>query len=131
MIPAINDGELEAILSAAAQAGASSASMIVLRLPLEVRDLFVEWLAEHFPLRAEHAMSLIRQMRGGADYDSTFGLRMRGAGEYASLLHQRFTVVRRRLGLERQAASATTALFRMPTVQPQGELFAPDGVRAD
>ncbi|SEA85764.1 PA0069 family radical SAM protein [Variovorax sp. YR216] len=101
MIPAINDKELESILEAAAAAGATSASMIVLRLPLEVRDLFVEWLQEHFPLRAGHTMSLVRQMRGGADYDASFGSRMRGTGQYATLLRQRFSVAVRRLGLGR------------------------------
>jgi DNA repair photolyase len=102
MIPAINDKELESILEAAAASGAKSASMIVLRLPLEVRDLFVEWLNEHFPDRAGHVMSLVRQMRGGADYDSSFGTRMRGTGQYAALLRQRFDVATRRLGFTRR-----------------------------
>lgn len=126
MIPAVNDKELESILEAAAAAGATSASMIVLRLPLEVRDLFVEWLNEHFPERAAHVMSLVRQMRGGADYDSTFGTRMRGTGQYAALLRQRFNVASRRLGFQRLAASADTSFFRVPgapAASIQGTLF--------
>lgn len=114
MIPAINDMQLESILAAAAAVGATSASMIVLRLPLEVRDIFVEWLNEHFHDRAAHVMSLVRQMRGGADYDATFGTRMRGTGQYAALLRQRFEVAVRRLGLLRHGASNNTALFRVP-----------------
>lgn len=114
MIPAINDVDLESILQAAAAAGASYASMIVLRLPLEVRDLFVEWLREHFPLRAEHVMSLVRQMRGGKDYDANFGSRMRGQGPFAELMRQRFMVASRRYGLKRLDGVANTSLFRVP-----------------
>ncbi|TFZ09053.1 PA0069 family radical SAM protein [Ramlibacter humi] len=126
MIPAVNDRELESILEAAAGAGATSASMIVLRLPLEVRDLFVEWLNEHFPDRAAHVMSLVRQMRGGADYDSNFGTRMRGTGQYAALLRQRFEMAVRRLGLLRRHDALDTALFRVPGSLPpdaQASLF--------
>lgn len=126
MIPAVNDKELESILEAAAVAGATSGSMIVLRLPLEVRNLFLEWLNEHFPDRAAHVMSLIRQMRGGADYDSTFGTRMRGTGQYAALLRQRFNVAIRRLGLQHRAVAPETSLFRVPEPSgAQGTLFPP------
>lgn len=126
MIPAVNDQELESILKAAAEAGAISASMIVLRLPLEVRDLFVEWLNQHFPDRAHRVMSLVRQMRGGADYDATFGSRMRGTGPYAALLRQRFEVAARRFGLLRHHSRANAASFRVPAEQKdsaQGSLF--------
>jgi DNA repair photolyase len=124
MIPAINDKELENILERAATAGAISASMIVLRLPLEVRDLFVEWLNEHFPDRAGHVMSLVRQMRGGADYDASFGTRMRGTGQYAALLRQRFEVATRRLGFTRPDTGQSTRLFRVPQAPAaQGVLF--------
>lgn len=125
MIPAINDNELESILGEAAAAGATSASMIVLRLPLEVRDIFIEWLTEHFPARANHVMSLVRQMRGGADYDATFGTRMRGTGHYAALLRQRFIVAVHRLGLQRHKVLNNTSLFRVPTAEAftQAELF--------
>lgn len=127
MIPAINDNELESILAAATEAGATSASMIVLRLPLEVRDIFVEWLNEHFSNRAAHVMSLVRQMRGGADYDANFGTRMRGTGQYAALLRQRFQVAVRRLGLLRHEPAHNTALFRVPVpaAPAQSELFPP------
>ncbi|SFR74871.1 DNA repair photolyase [Mitsuaria sp. PDC51] len=114
MIPGINDADLESILEASAAAGASYASMIVLRLPLEVRDLFVEWLRQHFPLRAEHVMSLVRQMRGGVDYDSSFGSRMRGTGPYAALLRQRFNVAAKRFGLSKVPGAVDTSLFRIP-----------------
>lgn len=127
MIPAINDQELESILEAAAAAGAKSASMIVLRLPMEVRDLFVEWLNEHFPDRAGHVMSLVRQMRGGADYDSSFGNRMRGTGPYAALLRRRFEVATRRLGFTARDRGQGTSLFRVPKPSVvQGVLFPRD-----
>lgn len=92
MIPMINDSELEKILQAGKQAGASHASYIYIRLPYEVKDLFKEWLATHYPERAEHVMSIIKQMRGGKEYDATFGKRMRGEGEFANLLEARFRV---------------------------------------
>src|ERR1700733_13975189 len=92
VIPAITDHELEAILRAAREAGASCASYVLLRLPHEVKLLFREWLLEHYPERAKHVMSLINQARGGKDYDSQFGVRMRGTGPYAELLRARFEV---------------------------------------
>ena len=98
---AINDRDLEAILEAAAANGAQSAGWVLLRLPLEVAPLFREWLDVHYPLRAAHVMSLVQQMRGGRDYDSKFGTRMRGTGEFATLIEQRFAVACRRLGLNR------------------------------
>ncbi len=101
MIPAINDGELEALLEAAKAAGAVSAGYVLLRLPLEIRDLFVEWLEAHFPERAARVMKLVRETRGGADYESAFGLRQRGRGPYAELLAKRFALARKRLGLDR------------------------------
>jgi len=99
VIPALNDVEIERILGSAAQAGAQGAAYILLRLPLEIRDLFSEWLHEHYPLRAAHVLSLLRQSRGGADYDSRFGHRMRGTGTFAELLEQRFRLSCRKLGL--------------------------------
>ncbi|MFV0477325.1 MAG: PA0069 family radical SAM protein [Parahaliea sp.] len=100
MIPAINDVELEQILSAAASAGASRAGYILLRLPLELRDLFDEWLWQHFPLRAQHVWSLIRQNREGRDSSSRFGERMRGCGPLADLLSQRFRLSCKKLRLD-------------------------------
>ncbi|MCW8410209.1 PA0069 family radical SAM protein [Legionella sp. PATHC035] len=90
VIPMINDMEIEKILRAAADSGAKHADYVLIRLPHEVKELFKEWLAQHFPQRAEHVMSLIRQMRGGKEYDARFGSRMRGEGEYATLLNTRF-----------------------------------------
>lgn len=101
LIPAINDNEIEAIVEASANAGAKQAHYIFLRLPHEVRDLFVEWLQEHYPDRAEHVMSLVRQASGGRDYDARFGVRQTGRGPYAELLKKRFQAACRRFGLER------------------------------
>ncbi|WP_315808542.1 PA0069 family radical SAM protein [Pseudomonas sp. C9-3] len=104
MIPMINDRELEALLEAAHDAGAQSASYMMLRLPREVGPLFEEWLAAHYPQRANHVMSLIRQLRGGEIYDSRFGHRFRGEGPFADLLAKRFEVAMRRLGLGRRGS---------------------------
>ncbi|MFZ1833192.1 MAG: PA0069 family radical SAM protein [Pseudomonadales bacterium] len=99
VIPLINDAGIEAILEYAAQAGARRAAWILLRLPHEVGPLFREWLATHYPERAEHVMSLIRQSREGRENDSRFGSRMRGSGPYADLIGQRFKLAARRFGL--------------------------------
>ncbi len=99
IVPALTDQDLERVLEAAAAAGASSASYVVLRLPMEVADLFVEWLEAHYPQRASHVMSLIRQMRGGRNNDSTFGTRMRGSGPISDLIERRFRIACKRLGL--------------------------------
>lgn len=103
MIPMINDMELERLLEAAKGAGAQSAGYMLLRLPREVGPLFEEWLAAHYPERAEHVLSLIRQSRGGALYDSRFGQRFTGEGAFAELLAQRFALASKRLGLNRRA----------------------------
>ncbi|NQD94214.1 PA0069 family radical SAM protein [Pseudomonas sp. CrR25] len=102
MIPMINDMELEQLLAAAREAGARSAGYVLLRLPREIAELFEQWLQAHFPARAAHVMSLIRQSRGGKNYDSRFGSRMRGEGQFAELLAQRFRLASRRLGLDRR-----------------------------
>ena len=102
MIPMINDSELESLLTEAHAAGAQSAAYIMLRLPLEVAPLFEAWLAAHYPQRAAHVMSLVRQVRGGEVYDSRFGVRMRGEGPFADLLAQRFAKAIKRLGLNRR-----------------------------
>ena len=114
MIPALNDAELESILAAAAEAGATSAGYTLLRLPLEIRDLFVEWLEAHFPDRAARVMSLVRDTRGGADYDSRWGVRTRGTGVYADLLATRFRLARRKLGLDKRRFDLDTGRFRPP-----------------
>ena len=116
VIPAITDHEMEDILAASRAAGATSASYTLLRLPHEVKILFREWLAEHYPDRAAHVMSLINQTRGGKDYDSTFGVRMRGTGAYAELLRTRFELAARKLGFESSSTrhDLATDLFRPP-----------------
>jgi DNA repair photolyase len=122
VIPAITDHEMEAILAAAKEAGASSASYVLLRLPHEVKILFREWLAEHYPDRAKHVMSLINQTRGGKDYDAKFGQRMSGTGPYAELLRTRFELARRKCGFDsaRDRHDLDVSLFRPPAPdQPQ------------
>lgn len=99
IIPFINDEELEAIVARSAAAGARAVRYVLLRLPLEVKDLFEAWLAEHYPLRAERVMSAIRDTRGGRAYDSTWGRRMRGSGPFAELLAARFAAACRQHGL--------------------------------
>ena len=114
MIPGLNDSELERILEAAAEAGASSASYVLLRLPLEIKDLFREWLEAHVPERAKHVLSLVRATRGGRLNDANFGSRFRGEGPYAELMRTRFKLARKRLGLERRNWRADCSRFRVP-----------------
>ena len=115
MIPAINDVELEKILQAAAEAGARFASYVLLRLPLEVRDLFVQWLEQHFPLRAAHVMHRVQEMRGGKDYDSAFASRMKGRGLFAELLARRFQIALKRYGLQKLPKTVDVSQFKPPT----------------
>jgi len=117
VIPALNDHELEAVLEAAAAAGARSAGWVLLRLPHEVEGLFREWLSLHHPLKADHVMSLVAQSRGGRANDPRFHSRMRGEGPFADLIAQRFRVAVRRLGLERRLPDHRTDLFRPPVEQ--------------
>jgi DNA repair photolyase len=115
VIPALTDHELETILEAAAQVGVRSAGYVLLRLPYEIKDLFREWLEEHYPQRAPHVMSVIRDMRGGRDNDARFGSRMRGTGPYAELLRSRFRLACRRLNLNSAPRGPlNTALFSPP-----------------
>src|SRR5262245_46052012 len=111
VIPAINDMEIERILDAAALAGVQSAGHVLLRLPLEVRDLFHEWLQANFPDRAAHVFKLIRDTRGGKDYDSTFGRRMKGEGPYAWMIGRRFETACEKLGLNQIKKSLSTDQF--------------------
>lgn len=99
VIPFVTEPDMERVLEACAEAGASNASYIVLRLPWEVAPLFKDWLAAHFPDRADRVMSRVRDMRGGKDYDASFATRMKGEGLWADLLKQRFHQAVRRLGL--------------------------------
>ena len=114
VIPAINDAEIERILDAAAFAGVKGAGYVLLRLPLEVRDLFKEWLTENFPDRVNHVFKLIRDMRGGKDYDSTWGKRMKGTGPYAWMIGRRFEAACAKLGLNKEKVALTTEHFRPP-----------------
>ena len=99
LIPALTDKSLEDVLEAAANAGAAMADWILLRLPNEVRPLFKEWLGAHYPQRAEHVMSIVRQSRGGRENDSNFGSRMTGSGNFVALIGKRFELACKRLGL--------------------------------
>ncbi|NEZ02992.1 PA0069 family radical SAM protein [Wenzhouxiangella sp. XN201] len=116
VIPAINDHEIESILESSAQAGAVRAGYVVLRLPHELKGLFREWLATHYPERASHVMSLVRQLHGGRDYDPAWGKRQTGRGEFAKLISTRFQIARRRFGLAGDRREPlNTAIFRPPT----------------
>ena len=114
VIPGLTDAEMERILEAAAWAGAQAAAYVLLRLPLEVKDLFQEWLAENEPLRARRVMALVRETRGGKLYDPAFHLRGRGRGAYADLIARRFRLATRRLGLDAERRSIDCSAFRPP-----------------
>jgi len=115
IIPFVTEPDLERVLEACAQAGATTASYIVLRLPWEVAPLFKAWLAAHFPDRAERVMNRVREMRGGADYNASFAQRMKGEGLWADLLRQRFNHTVRRLGLNgRHHGILDVSEFRRP-----------------
>jgi DNA repair photolyase len=115
MIPAVNDHELEQIISTAANAGARSAGYVLLRLPNELKDLFETWLREHLPLRADHVLSRIRAMRAGRLNDAQFGSRFHGQGVEAQLLRKRFEVLIRRLKLNGfPRPQLTCGQFRVP-----------------
>ena len=128
LIPALNDKTLEQVLEAAAQAGAGEAAYVIMRLPNELKDLFKEWLAAHYPQRAEHVISIVRQMRGGRDNDPNFGSRMTGTGNYAELMEKRFDLACRRFNLNghgapRQRAELDCTRFRPPLPGGQMPLF--------
>ena len=126
IIPFINEPEIERILEAAAAAGASTAFGIVLRLPWEVNPLFQRWLDQHFPDRAARVIARIREMRGGKDYDSSFGTRMRGEGVWAQLIAQRLAKAKQRFGLTDDRRVLDVSQFRKPLPPAragQGDLF--------
>jgi len=114
VIPGLNDHELESVVAAASQAGAAGAAYVALRLPLEIKDLFREWLQGAFPDRAGRVMSLVRQMRGGRDYDPQWSKRMKGEGPIADLIARRFAIARRRFGLDRPLAELDLTKFKVP-----------------
>jgi DNA repair photolyase len=114
VIPAINDAEIERILDSAAAVGVREAGYVMLRLPLEVRDLFREWLMANFPDRYRHVFKLVRDIRGGKDYDSTFSKRMTGTGPVAWMIGRRFEAACEKLHFNRTRTSLTTAHFSPP-----------------
>jgi DNA repair photolyase len=122
VIPAINDAEIERILEAIAETGVRHAGYVLLRLPLEIKDLFREWLIENFPDRYRHVINLIRETRGGKDYDSTWGKRMTGSGPIAWMIGRRFEVACERLGFNTTSVKTTTEHFRLP--KPPSEQLA-------
>jgi DNA repair photolyase len=123
LIPFLNDDEMETILAEVREAGALDAGYVLLRLPHEVKDLFQDWLAAHVPLKAERVMNRLRDCRGGKDYDSRFGSRMRGEGEYAELISRRFRLARRKLGFPGGDAPLDSSQFKLPRRAVQLDLF--------
>ena len=132
LIPALNDKTMEHVLESAAQAGATEAAYVILRLPNELKGLFKDWLAVHYPERAEHVISIVRQMRDGRENDSRFGKRMSGTGMFAELIAKRFELACRRLGLNeeggghgagRRPAELDCSRFRPPSPAGQLQLF--------
>jgi DNA repair photolyase len=117
VIPALNDMEIERILDAAAAAGVREAGYVLLRLPLEVRDLFREWLMANYPDRYRHVFRLIRETRGGKDYDSAWGKRMKGTGPYAYLVGRRFEMACEKLGLNETRTQLSTKSFQPPKTE--------------
>jgi len=124
VIPGLNDHELEAVLEAAQKAGATSAMYVTLRLPMEIKDLFREWLVDSRPDRAARVMSLIRQTRGGKDYDPDWSQRMKGTGPVAELIATRFRTAAKRYGLDAPRQALDLTQFRVPAdARPQLDLF--------
>src|SRR4249920_1021187 len=128
LIPALNDKTLEHVLEQAAAAGAAEAAYVIMRLPNELKVLFKEWLAAHYPQRADHVISIVHQMRGGRDNDPRFGSRMTGTGNYAELIEKRFDIACRRFGLNghgagRKRPELDCSRFRPPSASGQISLF--------
>jgi DNA repair photolyase len=128
LIPALNDKTLEHVLEQAAAAGAAEAAYVIMRLPNELKVLFKEWLAAHYPQRADHVISIVHQMRGGRDNDPNFGSRMTGTGNYAELIEKRFDIACRRFGLNGHGAGRNPpeldcSRFRPPARGGQLQLF--------
>jgi DNA repair photolyase len=119
IVPALTDPEIERILEAVRDAGAYGAGYVLLRLPLEIKELFREWLATEFPDRAMRVIHLMQSMHGGRDYNSEFGVRQRGTGPYAEQIGLRFRLACKRLGLNLERASLRTDLFRPPVLEGQ------------
>ncbi len=114
IIPGLTDHEIEPILEAAREAGARDAGYVLLRLPLEIKDLFREWLREEFPNHADKVISLLRSMHGGKDYTPDFGIRQRGRGPYATQIALRFRLAKKRFALGEDRVPLRTDLFIKP-----------------
>ena len=123
VIPFLTDSGIEKVLEAAHEAGATLAGYVLLRLPYEIKDLFKDWLNHHYPLKAQHVMSRVREMRGGRENDPQFGSRMRGEGEFAELLAKRFKIACKRLGLNQRDWELDTTQFRKPESGGQLAMF--------
>ena len=123
VIPAINDAEIETILTRAYAAGAREGGYVVLRLPRELRDMFREWLQVHYPDKLKRAVSLMQSMREGKDYESQWGLRMAGSGPYAWMIGRRFEMATRRLGFQRDQKDA--ARRPVPAREAEGRAAQP------
>ncbi|MDB0511687.1 PA0069 family radical SAM protein [Ralstonia solanacearum] len=124
LIPALTDFDMEHVMKKAAEAGARTAGYVILRLPLEVRDIFLQWLEEHYPGRRRHVMSLIEQMREGKLNNAEFGKRMVGNGIFSELIRNRFKLACKRFGLNQQRPTLRLDLFLSPeTSSQQGSLF--------
>ncbi len=118
VIPALNEPEIERILDAGAAAGVKEAGYVILRLPLEVRDVFVQFLEREYPDRAKHVLTIVKSMRGGKDYDSSWGTRMKGEGPHAWQIGRRFEIAARRLGLNKERRPLDASRFTPPV--PEG-----------
>jgi DNA repair photolyase len=126
LIPALTDKSIEEVLEAAVAAGAQTGGWILMRLPHEVKPIFKEWLGHHYPERAAHVMSIVRQVRGGRENDPNFGTRMTGTGNYAALIASRFEIACRRFGLNKERRGEKPldcTRFRPPSVGGQRRLF--------
>ncbi|WP_206093565.1 PA0069 family radical SAM protein [Pandoraea sp. ISTKB] len=121
IVPALTDFDIERVLTTAAEAGATYAAYVMLRLPREVHDVFVEWLEANYPMRARHVMSLIEQVRDGKHNSSEFGTRMRGTGLHAELIRQRFHLAARKLGLNQARPPLRNDQFRVPAPDPSDQ----------
>jgi DNA repair photolyase len=114
IVPAVNDSEIETIMTRAHAAGAREAGYVMLRLPLELRDIFREWLLVHYPDKLRHSLSLVQSTHGGKDYDSQWGKRMAGSGPYAWMIGRRFEIAARRLGFNETPTRLRCDLFHAP-----------------
>ena len=124
IVPSINDHEIESIMAAVAEHGATHVNFVLLRLPHEVKEIVRDWLGKHFPDRARRVMAVMQAMRGGKDYDATWGLRQRGEGPFAKLVAERVELAAKRHGLTIGSVRLRTDLFSRPAPQrPQLELF--------